>query len=213
MGRLTGILLFFLLTTASTARAQPIDPYVAPAPQPQAAAPAEAPRWYGWQTIALGSGFALLGVWGSTDDDIERDPRIGVVELSLLGGMIAGPGVHFMNGERDWGKLRRSAQLVMGGAALGFLAGCAVELAEESKNDQGEASDGAGDWDWERTGVITFAGMGIGALVDGALLGRTTPRPTYEMTAPPPPPPPPSYSLYLGPAQGGGATLRLGHAF
>jgi hypothetical protein len=230
MARVTGVVLLLFLSLASTARAQPVDPYAQPEPQPQVAAPpppyaqppappaeqADAPqRWYGWQTMALGTGFALLGVWGSTDDDLERDPRIGVVELSLLGGMIAGPGVHFMNGERDWGKLRRSTQFVMGGAALAFLVGCAIELSEESSNDQGEPSDGSGDWDWERTGVITFAGMGVGAVVDGAVLGRTTPRPRYAMAVPPPaaPPPPPPYSIYLGPGSGGGAVARLGMSF
>jgi hypothetical protein len=211
MARVTGIVLL-LLAVAPPARAQPIEPYAAP-PPPQAG-PSEAPRWYGWQTMVVGGGFALMGVWASTDDDLERDPRIGAVELALLGGMIAGPGVHFVNGERDWGKLRRSAQLVMGGATIGFLAGAVIELSEESHNDQGTSDDGAGDWDWERTGVLTFAGMGVGAVVDGALLGRTTPRPTYEMGAPPPaPPPPPPYSLYLGPSRDGGAVARVGLSF
>ncbi len=217
MARLAGILLL-VLATASSARAQTAEPYALPPQPPPAPAtgPAEAPRWYGWQTMVLGSGFALFGVWAATDDDLERDPRIGAVELALLGGMIAGPGVHFVNGERDWGKLRRSTQLVMGGAAIGFLVGCAVELSEESKSNSSQdpgGDDGSGDWDWERTGVLTFAGMGVGAIVDGAVLGRTTPRPTYEMGAPPPaPPPPPPYSLYLGPTRDG-AVARLGLAF
>lgn len=228
MVRLAGIVLL-VLTLASTARAQPVDPQAQPAqagaytpppagylPPPPAAypppAPAEPPRWYGWQTIALGSGFALLGVWASTDDDLERDPRIGVIDLALVGGMVSGPGVHLLNGERGLGKLIGSANLVMGGAAVGFLVACAVEISEESSNQEGETNDGAGDWDWERTGVITFTGMGIGAVVDGAVLGRTTPRPRYEMAAPPPPPPPPPYSLYIGPT-GNGAVARFGLSF
>lgn len=186
--------------------AQPYG-YGYPYPPPPPAPPTKE-VWYGYQNMLVGAVASGIGIWGSNEDDLKRDPRTFVITMALIGGMISGPGVHVMNGVRDTGKVRLSTQIVMGGATLGFLAGLLLESSKK-EDDNGDGTTDDVDVDWERVGTFTFIGMALGSVADGAFLARKR-VPIQEGAAPPPVAPP---AVSITPLRDGGAAASLGFTF
>jgi hypothetical protein len=212
MSRSSGFVVSVVALVSSASREsaaqapQPYPPQPPPGqpvgqPPPLPAAPAEKREWYGYQELIGVSVFALLGVWNA-NADLEAGEHVGLGSVILIGGMLSGPGVHFVNGVRSQSKLRRSAQFVSGGALAGFLVGIGFELANREQMEDPE-DPSANDINWPAVGTAMFVGMALGGAIDGIFFASKAPKAEY----------PPRYSFQLTPLRDGGTALGFGGRF
>lgn len=114
-----------LIVCGIALRASAAAGQVAPAPAPEAAAPAET-RWYGWEMLLTDAASFGVFVLGMGRDPNENEPFVPALALGLGTLALSGPMIHA--GRGSWARagysLALRAGLMLAGAAIGANTRC-----------------------------------------------------------------------------------------